>query len=95
MLHMIASSPFQCDYRAILRLISAGDVVLLLGDGVIIGIESGAMFSVFFDSIIQLYVLKADLIARGLLMYISPHVQVITYNELINLMVQNPQQISW
>ncbi|WP_232037571.1 sulfurtransferase complex subunit TusB [Candidatus Erwinia haradaeae] len=92
---MITHSPFQCDFRAILRLISPGDDVLLLGDGVIMGIESGITFPALCNSTQHVYILKVDLIARGLLIYISPQATVITYNEFINLTIEHPQQISW
>ncbi|VFP79703.1 sulfurtransferase complex subunit TusB [Candidatus Erwinia haradaeae] len=95
MLHIITCSPFQCDFPAILRLISPGDDILLLEDGVILGIDGGITCSMFFDSMTVLYILREDLVARGLLRCISAHIQIITYDESVNLIIKNPKQISW
>lgn len=39
MLYTIATSPFHCDFTAILRLIAPDDAVLLIQDGVIAAVS--------------------------------------------------------
>ncbi|VFP86815.1 Protein TusB [Candidatus Erwinia haradaeae] len=95
MLHTISRSPFYCDFPAILRLMSAGDDVLLLEDGVLSAIQGAETLKGLLNIMISLYILKEDLIARGLLIYISPQAQVISYDGFIELKIQHAQQISW
>ncbi|VFP87599.1 sulfurtransferase complex subunit TusB [Candidatus Erwinia haradaeae] len=95
MLHTISRSPFYCDFPAILRLISTGDDVLLLEDGVLSGVKGSNILQELLSARITLYILKEDLVARGLLIYISSKVQVISYDEFIKLRIKNLQQIAW
>ncbi|CAO98216.1 sulfurtransferase complex subunit TusB [Erwinia tasmaniensis] len=95
MLHTLMTSPFRCDLSAILRLLAAGDDVLLLQDGVIAALDGSAPLEALLKAPINLYVLKEDLEARGLLAQISPRATVVGYTDFIQLAVRNPQQMAW
>ncbi|VFP80382.1 sulfurtransferase complex subunit TusB [Candidatus Erwinia haradaeae] len=95
MLHTISRSPSYCDFPAILRLISAGDDVLLLEDGVLSGMQGSDTLQELLSMKITLYILREDLIARGLLIYISSRARVVNYDGFIQLRIKNLQQIAW
>ncbi|CCG88834.1 sulfurtransferase complex subunit TusB [Erwinia piriflorinigrans] len=95
MLHTLMTSPFRCDLSAILRLLVTGDDVLLLQDGVIAALEGSAALEALLKAPINLYVLKEDLEARGLLAQISSRVTVVGYTDFVQLAVRNPQQMAW
>ncbi|ADP10554.1 MULTISPECIES: sulfurtransferase complex subunit TusB [Erwinia] len=95
MLHTLMTSPFRCDLPAILRLLAAGDDVLLLQDGVIAALEGSVALEALLKAPINLYALKEDLEARGLLAQISSRVTVIGYTDFVQLTVRNLQQMAW
>ena len=95
MLHTLMTSPFRCDLAAMLRLLSEGDDVLLLQDGVIAALEGTAALEALLNAPISLYVLKEDLAARGLSAQISTRVTGVSYTDFVALVVKNPQQMTW
>lgn len=95
MLHTLMTSPFRCDLSTILRLLASGDDVLLLQDGVIAALEGSAALEALLNAPINLYVLKEDLEARGLLAQISSRVTVVGYTDFVQLAVRNSQQMTW
>ncbi|CCP04675.1 putative tRNA 2-thiouridine synthesizing protein B [Erwinia amylovora Ea644] len=95
MLHTLTTSPFRCDFPAILRLLAADDDVLLLQDGVIAALEGSAALEALLNAPINLYALREDLQARGLIAQISPRVAAVSYTDFVKLTVRNPQQMAW
>ncbi len=95
MLHTLGSSPFQCDYALLLRMLQPGDDVLLMQDGVLAGLQGSRMLTPLLNSPARLWVLGDDLAARGLVAQISPKITVIDYNEFVTLTVNHKQQMPW
>ncbi|WP_034949404.1 sulfurtransferase complex subunit TusB [Erwinia oleae] len=95
MLHTLTHSPFQYDFNAMLRMLASGDDVLLMQDGVLAALKGGQALEFLLAAPISLYVLRDDLIARGLSAQISHKAQAISYNEFVALVVKNPQQMTW
>lgn len=95
MLHTLMTSPFRCDLPAIIRLLAADDDVLLLQDGVIAALEGSSALEALIDAPINLYVLREDVEARGLVAHISSKVTTVSYTDFVKLTVQNQQQMAW
>ncbi len=95
MLHTLMTSPFTCDLPAMLRLLSPGDDVLLLQDGVIAAMTGSQALAALLDSGAGIYVLQEDLQARGLTGQISTNATQVSYNQFVALTVKHPQQLSW
>lgn len=94
MLYTIATSPFKCDFPAILRLITHQDVVLLMQDGVIAAVEQSKYLCDLQNTGAQIYVLDADVNARGLQNIISNTVSLATYQGFVRLTAAHKQHFS-
>lgn len=95
MLHTLMQSPWQSDIHGRLALLSPGDDLLLLQDGVLAAVAEGAWSQVLLDSPATVYVLEDDLIARGLVEQISTNIRKVDYNGFIELTIRHPQQLNW
>lgn len=95
MLFTLQHSPFRCDLNGLLRLLKAGDDLLLLQDGVIAGLRATAPLSALQQSGATLYVLRDDVEARGLSAQIATSIAVVDYTDFVALAVKNPQQMAW
>ncbi|CAQ82431.1 MULTISPECIES: sulfurtransferase complex subunit TusB [Photorhabdus] len=95
MLYTVSRSPYQCDFNAIFNLLTGGDDILFIQDGVLAGIEANRYLPTLINSGITLYALKEDIEARGLLGQVSDKVQVIDYTDFVNLTVKHHQQFAW
>ncbi|WP_369309654.1 sulfurtransferase complex subunit TusB [Providencia rettgeri] len=85
MLYTLATSPFKCDFAAILRLITDKDAVLLMQDGVATAISQSPHLDALQKTGAQLYALDVDVNARGLQNTLSSAVSVITYQGFVKL----------
>lgn len=94
MLYTIAKSPFNCDFPAILRLITEQDAVLLMQDGVIAAIAPSKHVSELQKTGAQLYVLEADVNARGLQNLISVAVSKVSYQGFVRLTEAHKQHFA-
>ena len=95
MLHTLMSSPFQCDYFLLLRMLQPGDDLLLMQDGVLAAIEDNRLLPQLLRSPVRLWALKEDVEARGLAAQISSNITVIDYNDFVMLTVKQQQQMPW
>ncbi|MFD1800751.1 sulfurtransferase complex subunit TusB [Mixta tenebrionis] len=95
MLHTLTSSPFQCDYALLLRMLQPGDDLLLLQDGVLAGLQGSSMLTPLLDSPARLWALRDDLLARGLTAQIAAEITVIGYNDFVTLTLNHKQQMPW
>lgn len=66
MLHTLHRSPWLTDFAALLRLLSEGDELLLLQDGVTAAVDGNRYLESLRNAPIKVYALNEDLIARGL-----------------------------
>jgi tRNA 2-thiouridine synthesizing protein B len=88
MLHIINRSPFQyTTLQSCLEYAQSGDVIVLIEDGVL-GAVKGSLFSDRLLKALQhlsIYVLEADLIARGLKENCLPGIHCINYEGFVDL----------
>ncbi|UDG81196.1 Protein TusB [Candidatus Hartigia pinicola] len=94
MLYIISTSPFQCDFRFILRLITPRDTILLIQDGVIAVISQSMHFRSLYEKGAKIYVLNEDVNARGLQNMISEQVILASYEDFVWLTANHKQQFS-
>nr|WP_318383316.1 sulfurtransferase complex subunit TusB [uncultured Enterobacter sp.] len=95
MLHTLRHSPWQCDMDALLRMLQAGDDVLLLSDGVIAGVQGNRFLDLLLAAPISVHALGADIAARGLSGQISNSIIRVDYNDFVNLTVKHAVQMTW
>lgn len=95
MLHTLSKSPWQCDMAALLRLLRAGDDVLLLSDGVTAALEGSRYIALLLSAPITVHVLSDDVKARGLEGQISSSVVRVGYNDFVSLTVKHAVQMHW
>ena len=55
MLHTLMSSPFQCDYALLLRMLQPGDDLLLMQDGVLAGLTDSLLLPQLLDTPARLW----------------------------------------
>ena len=79
MLHTLHRSPWLTDFAALLRLLSEGDELLLLQDGVTAAVDGNRYLESLRNAPIKVYALNEDLIARGLTGQISNDIILIDY----------------
>ena len=94
MLYTIAKSPFNCDFMTILRLITEQDAVLLMQDGVIAAMAQSKHVCELQKTGAQLYVLEADVNARGLQNLISAAVSKVNYQGFVRLTEAHKQHFA-
>ncbi len=95
MLFTLIHSPFQCDFKAMLRLLQPRDDLLMLQDGVIAALKGTQALADLQLCGARLYVLADDAEARGLSAQISSEIAVVDYDEFIALTVRNVKQVLW
>ncbi|QKJ85355.1 sulfurtransferase complex subunit TusB [Paramixta manurensis] len=95
MLHTLMHSPAQCDFALLLRMLKAGDDLLLMQDGVIAGVQGSLALEKLLQSPAHLYILREDVDARGLFAQISNSTTLVDYTDFVALTVKQPQQMTW
>ncbi|WP_312241380.1 sulfurtransferase complex subunit TusB [Pantoea sp.] len=95
MLHTLMYSPWQCDIETLLRMLSQGDDLLLLQDGVLGALEGSAMLDRLLSAPATLWVLTEDVEARGLSVQISTRLQSLDYTGFVALTAKHQQQMTW
>ena len=95
MLHTLSHSPWQCDIDGLLRMLAEGDELLLIQDGVLAAIEGSRFVEMLNNAPITVSALKEDIAARGLVGQISAKIDVVSYNDFVNLTVKHTTQMSW
>ncbi len=93
-LHTLNASPSSAAFADCLRLISPGDALLLLGDGVYAALPGTPARLALDDSAVQLYVLHDDAAAAGILGRIdSAH--LIDIQGFVELTERFSRQMAW
>ncbi|CAK9886506.1 MAG: Protein TusB [Candidatus Erwinia impunctatus] len=95
MLHTLSRSPYQCDLTTLLRLISADDDLLLIQDGVLAAIAGSTVSKVLSEQGITCYVLREDVMARGLTAQLAESVILTDYSGFVGLTVRHQQHMAW
>ena len=100
MLHILSRSPYQLDYlEHCVPLLAAEDAVLLIEDAVY-ALHDDALMAAFLERVPEsLYLLEADLRARGLARHVhstaSTGCQCIDYAGFVRLSIEQGVNQSW
>jgi len=95
MLHLVFQSPIE---QAVLQRVDPGDVVIFLENAVLRILQNGTLESVLLELINnnRLCVLLEDIVVRGIAIdELVSGVDVIDYDEFVELTVHNPVIQSW
>lgn len=95
MLHTLRHSPWQCDIEGMLRMLRDGDDLLLIQDGVLAAIKGNRFVEILNNAPINVFALREDVDARGLVGQISTKIDVVSYTDFVKLAVKHPTQMSW
>ncbi|ROP56477.1 tRNA 2-thiouridine synthesizing protein B [Enterobacter sp. BIGb0383] len=95
MLHTLRHSPWQCDIAELIRMLQAGDDLLLMQDGVNAALEGGRYLESLLNAPITIYVLEDDIRARGFSAQISGSVVRVDYTDFVRLTVKHSAQMAW
>ncbi|MEJ2764575.1 sulfurtransferase complex subunit TusB [Photobacterium sp. MCCC 1A19761] len=96
MLHTIMTSPFQSQaLQRCLRYLAPQDEILLIQDAVVAGIEKNAWSETLTQAGVNIYVLEADLVARGLRDQMNDRFQIVDYSGFIELTIRHETQMKW
>ena len=96
MLHTVTRSPFQSHSLAqCLQYISSGDEILLLEDAVIVALSENIYFDLIKNIGVKIYLLEADVIARGLQGECDKDLELIDYKGFVLLTEQHDQHMKW
>ncbi|QCI18481.1 sulfurtransferase complex subunit TusB [Buchnera aphidicola (Aphis nasturtii)] len=95
MLHTLIQSPYKTNIPLLTSILKKQDDFLALQDGVLIALKN----SVFVDSIVftsaNLYLIKEDVNARGIINNISSDFILISYIHFVSLTLKNKTQMAW
>lgn len=95
MLYTLSRSPAQCDLAAMLDVVTAEDDILLVQDGVFVGVSENIYLPLLFNTLSGVYALRTDVEARGLIGYFSPKISIVGYTDFVALTVKHRQHIAW
>ncbi|WP_297475361.1 sulfurtransferase complex subunit TusB [uncultured Photobacterium sp.] len=96
MLHTVTRSPFQSHSLAqCLQFICAGDEILLLEDAVIVALSENIYFDLIKNIGVKIYLLEADIIARGLQDKCDKDLDVIDYKGFVTLTERHDKHMKW
>lgn len=96
MLHTLTHSPTSDGrWSTILSMVLPSDVVLLLQDGVIAGLQGSAAAAQLLARGALIYALMPDLMARGLMQHLAVGITPIDYPGFVALTVQYWPHCAW
>lgn len=96
MLHTLSRSPYaDTNLTKLLGYIGKGDVLVLLQDGVIAGLQRTETAAQLLTSGATVYALGPDLVARGLAQYLAVGITPIDYITFVAITAQQTPQLSW
>lgn len=95
MLHTLSHSPWHCDIESLLSMVREGDALLLTQDGVLAAVEGSRFVDILSNAPISVSALKDDIDARGLAGQISAKINVVSYTDFVNLVVQHTGHMNW
>ena len=96
MLHTVTRSPFQShSLTQCLQFICLGDEILLLEDAVIVALSKNIYFDLIKNIGVKIYLLEADIIARGLQDKCDKDIDVIDYKGFVLLTEQHDKHMKW
>lgn len=94
-LHILSRSPFSCNrLTECIRTASAGDCLLLMGDGVYAALPAAGV-QLEPDPFAAIYALADDLNSRGLQHHLAPNIETIDYERFVSLCCEADSTLSW
>ncbi|MEC6797733.1 sulfurtransferase complex subunit TusB [Photobacterium sp. S4TG1] len=96
MLHTVTRSPFQSHaLTQCLQFICPDDEILLLEDAVIVALSENIYFDLIKNIGVKIYLLEADIIARGLQDKCDKGLDVIDYKGFVLLTERHNKHMKW
>ncbi|PSW19200.1 sulfurtransferase complex subunit TusB [Photobacterium sanctipauli] len=96
MLHIISSSPYQTQaFQQCVPLVTENDAILLIQDAVIAAVGQNSAFEAIKNTGVKIYLLAADLTARGLGERVCADAEIIDYKGFVSLTVTHETQMKW
>ncbi|UTV27989.1 sulfurtransferase complex subunit TusB [Photobacterium atrarenae] len=96
MLHTISTSPFQTQaLQRCLRYLGPEDEILLIQDAVVAGIEKNTWCETLALAGVKIYLLEADLLARGLRGQVVDGFYIVDLSGFVELTVRHDTQMKW
>jgi sulfur relay protein TusB/DsrH len=94
-LHTVNANPHSQAYTDFLRLASAGDAVLLTGDGVYAALDNTAPCEALLACDAELFALEPDARAAGIIERLSARVQLASFDDFAGLTERFERQLAW
>jgi sulfur relay protein TusB/DsrH len=94
MLHTLSSSANSSAFADCLRLLCAGDALVLIGDGVYCAIRNSDSREQLLATKVELYVLRDDAVAAGITASVGD-TPLIDIDALVSLSEQHERQQAW
>ncbi|MGF1724600.1 sulfurtransferase complex subunit TusB [Photobacterium nomapromontoriensis] len=96
MLHILTGSPFQTQsFKHCSVVLEENDAVLLIQDAVIAVMAENSALDAILKQRVKIYLLAADMQARGLAFDESGHFEVVDYKGFVSLTVKHETQMKW
>lgn len=96
MLHTITTSPFHSQaLQRCLRYLGPEDEILLIQDAVVAGIEKNTWCERLAQAGVKIYLLEADLLARGLRQQVANGFYIVDFSDFVELTVRHETQMKW
>jgi tRNA 2-thiouridine synthesizing protein B len=94
-LHTLSTGPDGSDFTDCLRIATADDAILLMGNGVYMALEGTQPCSGLLKTGAEIFILEADINAAGILSRISSQASVIDFDGFAELTERFPRQMAW
>ena len=94
-LHTLSTGPDSSAFADCLRVASADDAILLMGDGVYIALEGTQPCSELVAAKAEIFILEDDAHAAGITDRISAQASLIDFNRFVELTEHFPRQLAW
>lgn len=93
-LHTLNATPASAAFADCLATVAPGDAIVLLGDAVYAALAGTDACALLQDCAAQVYVLRADALAAGVIGHIAT-ATVVDMNGFVELSEQFPRQQAW
>ncbi|NQV70223.1 MAG: sulfurtransferase complex subunit TusB [Pseudohongiella sp.] len=92
-LHTISRSPSSALLASCASLLASGDAVLFIEDGIYHCSDNKALSAI--EALVKLYVLREDLMARGMLGKNLADAEIVGYDAFVELCCEYDKVVSW
>ncbi|WP_343154191.1 sulfurtransferase complex subunit TusB [Buchnera aphidicola] len=95
MLHTLMQSPYKTNISLLISVLKKKDDFLALQDGVLIALTNNIFLESIMFTSANLYLIKEDVYARGIINNISSDFMLISYMHFVSLTLKNKIQMTW